>query len=143
MVTEQYWFIFLNAALINNFVLASFLGICPFLGVSGKVETASRMGAAVAFVMIIASIAAYGIHHLLVMIDAQFLQLILYSQCHRQVLKILLEKHVMRSHGNYYKKQHFGEFKDIALKISAWDDAYGSENITKFPFGPEHNIVGG
>jgi len=78
MVTEQYWFIFLNAALINNFVLSTFLGICPFLGVSGKIETASRMGAAVAFVMLIASLAAFGIHKLLVMIDAQFLQLISY-----------------------------------------------------------------
>lgn len=78
MVTEQYWFIFLNAALINNFVLSSFLGICPFLGVSGKVSTALRMGAAVAFVMFIASFAAYGIHHALVAIDAQFLQLISY-----------------------------------------------------------------
>lgn len=38
--------IFLGACLINNFVLAYFLGICPFLGVSGKIATASRMGAA-------------------------------------------------------------------------------------------------
>lgn len=78
MVTEQYWFIFLNAALINNFVLSSFLGICPFLGVSGKISTASRMGAAVSFVMLIASLAAFGIHNILVRIDAQYLQLISY-----------------------------------------------------------------
>ncbi|MCB0281384.1 MAG: RnfABCDGE type electron transport complex subunit A [Calditrichae bacterium] len=78
MVTEQYWFIFLNAALINNFVLSTFLGICPFLGVSGKISTATRMGAAVSFVMLIASVSAYGIHNLLVRIDAQYLQLISY-----------------------------------------------------------------
>lgn len=78
MVTEQYWFIFLNAALINNFVLSTFLGICPFLGVSGKISTATRMGAAVSFVMLISSISAYGIHNLLVRIDAQYLQLISY-----------------------------------------------------------------
>jgi Na+-translocating ferredoxin:NAD+ oxidoreductase RnfA subunit len=53
--------IFINACLINNFVLSFFLGICPFLGVSGKVETASKMGAAVTFVMVISSVCAYGI----------------------------------------------------------------------------------
>ena len=49
------WSIFLNSALINNFVLAYFLGICPFLGVSSQLATASRMGAAVCFVMLVAS----------------------------------------------------------------------------------------
>ncbi len=78
MVTEQYWFIFLNAALINNFVLSSFLGICPFLGVSGKISTASRMGAAVAFVMLISSVSAYAIHQALVAVEAEYLQLISY-----------------------------------------------------------------
>ncbi len=70
--------IFINACLINNFVLAYFLGICPFLGVSGKVDTASKMGGAVTFVMLISSVCAYGIHALLVAIDAPFLQLISY-----------------------------------------------------------------
>jgi electron transport complex protein RnfA len=59
-------------------VLAYFLGICPFLGVSGKIETSSKMGAAVTFVMLISSICAYGIHTLLVAINAPFLQLISY-----------------------------------------------------------------
>ena len=40
-------YIFINAALINNFVLAAFLGICPFIGVSKKLETASRGGVTV------------------------------------------------------------------------------------------------
>ncbi len=78
MSNDSLWFIFINASLINNFVLAYFLGICPFLGVSGKLETATRMGGAVTFVMIIASMSAYGIHALLVAIDAPFLQLISY-----------------------------------------------------------------
>ena len=51
--------IFLGACLINNFVLVYFLGICPFLGVSGKIATASRMGAAVTFVMLVSSLCAY------------------------------------------------------------------------------------
>lgn len=76
MKTESLWYIFINASLINNFVLAYFLGICPFLGVSGKMETASKMGAAVTFVMVISSVCAYGIHALLVAINAPFLQLI-------------------------------------------------------------------
>jgi electron transport complex protein RnfA len=76
MVNESLGFIFLNACLINNFVLAYFLGICPFLGVSGKMNTATRMGGAVTFVMLVSSICAYGIHSLLVSIDALFLQLI-------------------------------------------------------------------
>jgi electron transport complex protein RnfA len=71
-------FIFLNACIINNFVLSSFLGICPFLGVSGKLETASRMGLAVIFVMFISSVCAYGINVLLVAFEVEFLRLICY-----------------------------------------------------------------
>ena len=69
-------YVFLNACLVNNFVLAYFLGICPFLGVSGRMETATRMGAAVTFVMLISSVCAFGIHHFLVYAGAPFLQLI-------------------------------------------------------------------
>ena len=78
MNQESLWSIFINASLVNNFVLAYFLGICPFLGVSGKMETATRMGGAVTFVMLISSMCAYGIHALLVAINAPFLQLISY-----------------------------------------------------------------
>ncbi len=70
--------IFINAAFINNFVLALFLGICPFLGVSGKTDTAVRMGGAVMFVMLISSVCAYGIHIVLEWIGAPYLQLIAY-----------------------------------------------------------------
>ena len=76
MTDDSLWTIFLNASLVNNFVLAYFLGICPFLGVSAKLETASRMGAAVTFVMLVSSSCAYGIHQLLTAIDAPYLKLI-------------------------------------------------------------------
>jgi len=76
MNSESLGTIFLNAALVNNFVLAYFLGICPFLGVSGKMETATRMGGAVMFVMLVTSVCAYGIQALLVAIDAPYLKLI-------------------------------------------------------------------
>ena len=68
--------IFINACLTNNFVLAYFLGICPFLGVSGKMETATRMGGAVTFVMLVASLCAFGINELLTAIGAPYLRLI-------------------------------------------------------------------
>lgn len=76
MKADSLWYIFINASLINNFVLAYFLGICPFLGVSGKMETATKMGGAVSFVMLISSMCAYVIHALLMAINAPFLQLI-------------------------------------------------------------------
>lgn len=73
-------FIFLNACFINNFVLSMFLGICPFLGVSAKRETALRMGLAVIFVMLVSSMCAYGINIVLAhpMINAPYLRLICY-----------------------------------------------------------------
>jgi len=78
MNTESLGFIFLNAALVNNFVLALFLGICPFLGISGKRDTAFRMGMAVTFVLVVTATAAYGVHKLLVYFDALYLELIAY-----------------------------------------------------------------
>lgn len=54
-----YILIFITAIFVNNVVLSQFLGICPFLGVSKKVETAAGMGAAVAFVLTIATIVTY------------------------------------------------------------------------------------
>lgn len=68
--------IFLGASLVNNFVLAYFLGICPFLGVSSRLETASRMGAAVTFVMLVSSVCAWGIERALVALGAPYLRLI-------------------------------------------------------------------
>lgn len=76
MNNDPLWSIFINACLINNFVLAYFLGICPFLGVSGKLNTAVRMGGAVTFVMLVSSMAAFGINSLLTMIDTPYLKLI-------------------------------------------------------------------
>ena len=78
MNDASHWSIFLNAALVNNFVLAYFLGICPFFGVSSKLETAVRMGAAVAFVMFVASICAFLINLLLDVVNAPFLKIISY-----------------------------------------------------------------
>jgi electron transport complex protein RnfA len=78
MNDASHWSIFLNAALINNFVLAYFLGICPFFGVSARLETAVRMGGAVSFVMLVASVCAFCINLILDAINAPYLRIISY-----------------------------------------------------------------
>ncbi|HEX9802526.1 MAG TPA: RnfABCDGE type electron transport complex subunit A [Gammaproteobacteria bacterium] len=78
MATESLSFIFLNALLINNFVLSLFLGLCPFLGVSGKLNTAVPMGIATALVMLVSSLCAFFINELLVAFQIEFLRLISY-----------------------------------------------------------------
>ena len=55
----EYILIFITAIFVNNVVLAQFLGICPFLGVSKKISTAAGMGAAVTFVLTLATIVTY------------------------------------------------------------------------------------
>ena len=64
----------LGAILINNFIFSQFLGCCPFLGCSSKVETASGMGLAVVFVMGLASAICYVVNLLLVKLGLAFLQ---------------------------------------------------------------------
>ena len=54
-MSELFW-LFVSAMVINNFTLALFLGLCPFMGVSAKVETALRMGMANIFVLVITSL---------------------------------------------------------------------------------------
>jgi len=70
--------IFIITLLSSNFVLAMFLGLCPFLGVSGKLETAVPMGIATSFVMLVASLCAYGLNLLLGYFELEFLRLISY-----------------------------------------------------------------
>ncbi len=55
--------IFIAAAIVNNFVLSYFLGICPFVGVSKKISSAVSMGMAVTFVMTITAIVTWLIYH--------------------------------------------------------------------------------
>lgn len=67
------------AALVNNVVLSQFLGLCPFIGVSKKTDTAAGMGAAVIFVIMIASAVTYGLYYaLLVPFDLEYLQTIVF-----------------------------------------------------------------
>ncbi len=69
--------ILVSAIFVNNFVLARFLGICPFIGVSKKVETALGMGMAVTFVMTIATVVTWFIQYfVLVPFGIEYLQTI-------------------------------------------------------------------
>ena len=92
----EYILIFITAIFVNNIVLSQFLGICPFLGVSKKVETATGMGAAVAFVLVIATIVTYLIqHYVLNPFGLQYLQtiaFILVIAALVQMVEIVLKK---------------------------------------------------
>ena len=69
--------ILVSAIFVNNFVLARFLGICPFLGVSKKVETALGMGMAVTFVMTVATVVTWFIQYfILIPFGIEYLQTI-------------------------------------------------------------------
>jgi len=59
----EFALILLSSVLVNNFVLVQFLGLCPFMGVSNKLETAIGMGAATTFVLTLASICSYMVHN--------------------------------------------------------------------------------
>ena len=71
--------IFIFAVFVSNVVLSQFLGICPFLGVSNKVSTATGMGLAVIFVMALSTLATFLLqYYLLVPLHLEFLQTILF-----------------------------------------------------------------
>ena len=92
----EYILIFITAIFVNNVVLSQFLGICPFLGVSKKVETATGMGAAVAFVLVIATIVTYLVQeYVLDVFGLQYLQtiaFILIIAALVQMVEIILKK---------------------------------------------------
>ena len=92
----EYLLIFISAIFVNNIVLSQFLGICPFLGVSQKVTTSLGMGAAVAFVMTLATIVTYLVQiFILNPFDLQYLQtisFILVIASLVQMVEIVLKK---------------------------------------------------
>ena len=75
----EYILIIISAIFVNNVVFAQFLGICPFLGVSNKVSTSMGMGAAVVFVITIASLVAYLLqYYVLVPLGIEYMQTIVF-----------------------------------------------------------------
>ena len=92
----QYLSIIITAIFVNNIVFSQFLGICPFLGVSKKISSASGMGAAVAFVMVIATLVSWLLQrYLLIPFDMVYLQTIVFILVIAalvQVLEIVMKK---------------------------------------------------
>ncbi|ABR75087.1 electron transport complex subunit A [Actinobacillus succinogenes] len=75
----EYILLIVSTALINNFVLVKFLGLCPFMGVSKKVETAVGMGLATMFVLTVASLCSYLVNtYLLIPLKAEFLRTLVF-----------------------------------------------------------------
>ncbi len=74
---SEIFLLLISTVLVNNFVLAKFLGLCPFMGVSSKVETATGMAAATTFVLTLASVASYLINtFILSPLGLQYLQIL-------------------------------------------------------------------
>ena len=92
----EYFLIILSAIFVNNIVLAQFLGICPFLGVSNKLSTATGMSGAVCFVITLATLVTYLINkYLLLPFNLEFLQtiaFILVIAALVQMVEIVLKK---------------------------------------------------
>ena len=92
----EYIIIIISAIFVNNVVLAQFLGICPFLGVSSKVETSIGMAGAVTFVIVIATMVTYLLQkYVLVAFGIQFMQtitFILVIAALVQMVEIILKK---------------------------------------------------
>ena len=71
----ELWLIIVSAALVNNFVLVQFLGLCPFMGVSSRLDSALGMSLATTFVLTLSSVVAYAIQSLLLIpLDAMWLK---------------------------------------------------------------------
>ena len=90
--------ILLTGILTDNYILSKFLGICPFLGVSKKVNTAVGMSAAVIFVMVLATAVTYPINTLLVNNDMAYLQTIVFILVIAalvQLVEIILKKYMV------------------------------------------------
>ena len=91
-----YFAIIIGAIFVNNVVLAQFLGICPFLGVSSKVETSMGMGAAVTFVMALSAVVTWLIqNYILVPLGIEYMQTIVFILVIAalvQMVEIILKK---------------------------------------------------
>jgi Na+-translocating ferredoxin:NAD+ oxidoreductase subunit A len=92
----EYILLIISAVLVNNVVLAQFLGICPFLGVSNKISTSIGMGLAVIFVMALANLVTYLVqNYILVPLHIEFMQTITFIFVIAflvQVVEIILKK---------------------------------------------------
>ncbi len=137
-----YFLIFVSAIFVNNIVLSQFLGICPFLGVSKKIDTALGMSAAVTFVLTLATVVTYLLQKVLVLWHVEFLQTILFILVIAalvQMIEIILKK---ISPSLY---QALGVFLPlITTNCCLLGVAILVANGTnKLPMGADHNLLTG
>ena len=140
-----YFLIFISAIFVNNIVLSQFLGICPFLGVSKKIDTALGMGAAVTFVLTLATVVTYLLQKLLVLWGVEFLQTILFILVIAalvQMIEITLKK---VSPALY---QALGVFLPLittncCILGVALIVADQNKLLAKLPFGAEYGLLSG
>lgn len=98
--------IFVGMALINNFILVKFLGLCPFFGVSKKLGNAVSMGVAVTFVMVLASLATWIItQYILIPFNVEYMNIVMYILVIASLVQII-ELFIMRT--NYALYNAFG-----------------------------------
>ena len=137
-----YFLIFISAIFVNNIVLSQFLGICPFLGVSKKIDTALGMGAAVTFVLTLATVVTYLLQKLLVMWGIEFLQTIVFILVIAalvQMIEIVLKK---ISPSLY---QALGVFLPLITTICCLLGVaiLVANGTNKLPVGADHNLLTG
>lgn len=137
-----YLLIFFSAIFVNNIVLSQFLGICPFLGVSKKIETALGMGIAVTFVLTIATIVTYLLQKLLIFWHIEFLQTILFILVIAALVQ-MIEIVIKKTSPSLYNA--LGVFLPlittnccilgVAILVA--------DGTSKLPMGAEHNLITG
>ncbi len=137
-----YVLIFISAIFVNNIVLSQFLGICPFLGVSKKIDTAMGMGAAVTFVLTLATVVTYLLQKLLILWHVEFLQTILFILVIAalvQMIEIILKK---ISPSLY---QALGVFLPLITTNSCLLGVaiLVANGTNKLPAGADHNLLTG
>ncbi len=137
-----YVLIFISAIFVNNIVLSQFLGICPFLGVSKKIDTAVGMGAAVTFVLTLATVVTYLLQKLLVLWQVEFLQTILFILVIAALVQ-MIELILKKISPSLY--QALGVFLPlITTNCCILGVAILVANGTnKLPLGADHNLLTG
>ena len=131
----EYFAIIIGAIFVNNVVLAQFLGICPFLGVSSKVETSLGMGAAVTFVMALTALVCWPLQtYVLNAFDIQYMQTIVFILVIAslvQMVEIILNKddrlHVL----NLESIEHIGLKRPANQGRQCHDESYGSTHTQR------------
>ena len=135
----------LGAILTNNFIFAQFLGICPFLGVSKKIDTAVGMGAAVTFVMGLASSVFLGVSWFLVAAGLGFMQTVAYILVIAslvQFVEMFLKKNIPTLYtalGAASLIDSIGSCDDLVSELERKEFDYESYDIIDYKYEPPFN----